>query len=253
MPASASSRSSSSRAPTWPWPIAQVTAIAQVVVRQMPPGITPPLILQLQRRHGADPSARPFGRGAVGAEPVRPRHQHGAPAAGHRARPAIPWPYGGKQRQVQIDLDRRRCRRAACRGRRCQRAGGAEHDRADRHAEDRRAGVHAGAQQRAFGRSPTSATCRSRWSTAARSISATWPTCATATRRRPASCTSMARVGADVGAQERRARRWAIVDGIRARLEQIKASWPDAAEGGADQRSVDLRARRDSTPSPSKG
>ncbi len=84
---------------------AQVTAIAQPMVRQMPPGATPPLIIRysasnapvLQMALESDklPEQQLFDIGAnflrTGLAPVQ-----GA---------QIPWPYGGKQRQVMVDLD----------------------------------------------------------------------------------------------------------------------------------------------------
>jgi len=84
---------------------AQVTAIAQVAVRQMPPGITPPLILNYNAStvpilqlalSGAGLSEQALFDTAVNT--LRPQLITVAGAA-------IPFPYGGKQRQVQIDLD----------------------------------------------------------------------------------------------------------------------------------------------------
>jgi len=84
---------------------AQVTAIAQVVVRQMPPGITPPLILNYNAATVPILQLALSGRGLseqnlfdLGINTVRPPLVT-VPGS------AIPWPYGGKQRQVQIDLD----------------------------------------------------------------------------------------------------------------------------------------------------
>ncbi len=84
---------------------AQVTAIAQVVVRQMPPGITPPLILNYNAATVPILQLALSGQGLseqnlfdLGINTVRPPLVT-VPGS------AIPWPYGGKQRQVQIDLD----------------------------------------------------------------------------------------------------------------------------------------------------
>lgn len=84
---------------------AQVTAIAQVVVRQMPPGITPPLILNYNAATVPILQLALSGQGLseqnlfdLGINTVRPPLVT-VPGA------AIPFPYGGKQRQVQIDLD----------------------------------------------------------------------------------------------------------------------------------------------------
>ena len=85
--------------------VAQVTAIAQTVIRSMPPGTTPPLIIRysastvpilqysisspkLSEQEIFDYSANQI---RVGLATVR-----GA---------AMPWPYGGKNRLVSVDLD----------------------------------------------------------------------------------------------------------------------------------------------------
>jgi multidrug efflux pump subunit AcrB len=84
---------------------AQVTAISQVVVKQMPPGITPPLILNYNASTVPIVQLALSGKGLseqtlfdIGINTLRPPlvTVHGA---------AIPYPYGGKQRLVQIDLD----------------------------------------------------------------------------------------------------------------------------------------------------
>jgi multidrug efflux pump subunit AcrB len=84
---------------------AQVTAICQVVVRQMPPGITPPLILNYNAATVPILQIALAGKGLseqnlfdLGVNNVRPPLVT-VPGA------AIPFPYGGKQRLVQIDLD----------------------------------------------------------------------------------------------------------------------------------------------------
>ncbi|HEX7607088.1 MAG TPA: efflux RND transporter permease subunit, partial [Usitatibacter sp.] len=84
---------------------AQVTAICQVVVRQMPPGITPPLILNYNASTVPIIQLALSGKGLseqnlfdLGVTSVRTPLVN-VPGA------AIPFPYGGKQRQVQIDLD----------------------------------------------------------------------------------------------------------------------------------------------------
>ncbi len=84
---------------------AQVAAISQTVLRQMPPGITPPLILNFSASTVPILQLAISGKGlteqvlfdtAVNA--VRPPLVTVAGAA-------VPFPYGGKQRLVQIDLD----------------------------------------------------------------------------------------------------------------------------------------------------
>ena len=84
---------------------AQVTAISQTVIRQMPPGASPPLvmrysasnvpILQLSLASDSMPEQQLFD---VGANFLR-----GGLAVVQGAQ--IPWPYGGKNRQIQVDLD----------------------------------------------------------------------------------------------------------------------------------------------------
>jgi CzcA family heavy metal efflux pump len=85
--------------------IAQLTAISQTAVRQLPPGITPPLIIvysassvpimQVGIRSKSLPEQQLFD---LCINFIRPELTtvHGA---------AIPWPYGGKQRLVAVDLD----------------------------------------------------------------------------------------------------------------------------------------------------
>ncbi|HEY4079747.1 MAG TPA: efflux RND transporter permease subunit [Burkholderiaceae bacterium] len=84
---------------------AQVTAISQVVTKQMPPGITPPLILNYNASTVPILQLALSGKGLseqnlfdLGVNTVR------TPLVTVQGA-AIPYPYGGKQRQVQIDLD----------------------------------------------------------------------------------------------------------------------------------------------------
>jgi multidrug efflux pump subunit AcrB len=85
--------------------VAQATAIAQAVLRSMPPGTTPPLviaytassvpILQLGLSSPTLSEGQVFDLG-VNFLRVQLADIEGA---------AIPYPYGGKQRQVSVDLD----------------------------------------------------------------------------------------------------------------------------------------------------
>jgi multidrug efflux pump subunit AcrB len=84
---------------------AQVTSIAQTAVRQMPPGMTPPLILNYNAATVPILQLALSGAGLteqnlfdLGVNSVR------TPLVTVQGA-AIPYPYGGKQRQVQIDLD----------------------------------------------------------------------------------------------------------------------------------------------------
>jgi len=84
---------------------AQVTAVSQTLLRNMPPGTTPPLILNynastvpiiqlaLSGKGQTEQSLADFGINFLRTALVT------VPGA------AIPYPYGGKQREVQIDLD----------------------------------------------------------------------------------------------------------------------------------------------------
>ena len=85
--------------------LAQVTAISQTQLRQLPPGTTPPLVitysastvpilqLALSGKGMSEQQLFDFGTSFIRTRLVT------IPGA------AIPWPYGGKQRQVQVDLD----------------------------------------------------------------------------------------------------------------------------------------------------
>jgi multidrug efflux pump subunit AcrB len=84
---------------------AQVTSISQTVVKQMPPGITPPLILNYNA------STVPVLQMALSSTALSESKIRDI--AQNEVRPtlvsvngvAIPTPYGGKQRQVTLDLD----------------------------------------------------------------------------------------------------------------------------------------------------
>jgi CzcA family heavy metal efflux pump len=84
---------------------AQVTAISQTLLKQLPPGITPPLILNYNASTVPILTLALSGNGLteqnlsdLGQNILRPQlvTVDGA---------AIPWPYGGKLRQIQIDID----------------------------------------------------------------------------------------------------------------------------------------------------
>ena len=85
--------------------IAQVVAIAQTQVRQLPPGTSPPLIIQYSA------SSIPVIQLAL-SSPTLPE-QAVFDAAVNQLRPqlvtipgiAIPWPYGGKVRLISVDLN----------------------------------------------------------------------------------------------------------------------------------------------------
>jgi len=85
--------------------VTQITAISQSMIRLLPPGISPPLIitysassvpvLQLGMRGQGLSEQELFD---FGANLVRNQLANVAGAA-------IPWPYGGKQRQVSVNID----------------------------------------------------------------------------------------------------------------------------------------------------
>src|SRR5437660_3079409 len=85
---------------------AQVTAVSQTILRQLPPGIQPPLIinysastvpiLQLALSGLSESELNDVGLNFLRTQLVT------VPGA------SIPYPYGGKQRQVMVDLDQRR-------------------------------------------------------------------------------------------------------------------------------------------------
>jgi multidrug efflux pump subunit AcrB len=84
---------------------AQVTAISQVVTRQMPAGTTPPLIMNYNASTVPILQIALSGKGLteqnladLGLNAVRIRLVT-VPGAG------VPFPFGGKSRQIQIDLD----------------------------------------------------------------------------------------------------------------------------------------------------
>ncbi|NWK94622.1 RND transporter [Sphingobium lactosutens] len=84
---------------------AQVTSISQTVLRQMPPGITPPLILNYSASTVPILQLALSGKGLseqqlfdLGQNQIRPQLVT-IPGL------AMPFPSGGKQRQVQIDLN----------------------------------------------------------------------------------------------------------------------------------------------------
>ncbi|MBN9583341.1 MAG: efflux RND transporter permease subunit [Afipia sp.] len=84
---------------------AQVTAIAQTMLKQLPPGATPPLILNYSA------STVPIIQLALSGEGLTEQNMFDI-ATNQLRTPlvtvpgaAIPWPFGGKQRQIQIDLN----------------------------------------------------------------------------------------------------------------------------------------------------
>src|SRR6202040_1603782 len=85
--------------------IAQVTAISQTQLRQLPPGTTPPLVITYSA------SSVPIIQLALSGQSLSEQQLFDYGVNFIRTRLitipgcAIPFPYGGKQRQVQVDLD----------------------------------------------------------------------------------------------------------------------------------------------------
>ncbi|MEA3207317.1 MAG: hypothetical protein QOE70_374, partial [Chthoniobacter sp.] len=85
--------------------VAQLTAVAQTILRQMPPGQTPPLVI----RYNA--STVPILQYSLTSQKLS--EQEVADLALNQVRVGvanipgaqIPWPYGGRQRAVVVDLD----------------------------------------------------------------------------------------------------------------------------------------------------
>src|SRR5260221_5738506 len=85
--------------------VAQVTAIAQTILRQMPPGQTPPLVI----RYNA--STVPILQYSVSSRKLSEQELYDLSQNSIRIGlatvqgAAVPWPYGGKTRLVCVDLD----------------------------------------------------------------------------------------------------------------------------------------------------
>src|SRR5215475_8215289 len=84
---------------------AQVTSLSQTVLKQMPPGITPPLILNYNA------STVPILQLALSSTTLGEQQLFDAgqnfirPSLASVAGASVPSPYGGKERQIQIDLN----------------------------------------------------------------------------------------------------------------------------------------------------
>jgi CzcA family heavy metal efflux pump len=84
---------------------AQVTAVSQAILRQLPPGALPPLVINYSASSVPILQLGLSGKGLseqrlndMGQNFIRPQLVT-VPGA------VIPWPYGGKQRQVMVDLN----------------------------------------------------------------------------------------------------------------------------------------------------
>ncbi len=85
--------------------VAQITAVAQTILKQMPPGATPPLII----RYNA--STVPILQYSITSKNLSEQELYDLTQNQIRVGlstvkgAAIPWPYGGRARQVSVDLD----------------------------------------------------------------------------------------------------------------------------------------------------
>jgi multidrug efflux pump subunit AcrB len=85
--------------------VAQITAVSQTILKQMPPGTTPPLII----RYNA--STVPILQYSVTSEKLSEQELYDMTQNQVRVGlamvrgTAIPWPYGGRTRLVSVDLD----------------------------------------------------------------------------------------------------------------------------------------------------
>ena len=163
------------------------------MIRQLPPGATPPLILNYSA------STVPIIQVALSGEGLT--EQNLADIGINQLRTplvtvpgaAIPYPFGGKQRQVQIDLNPTALQARGLSGQDVANALAAQNLITP--VGTQKIGQFEYIIQ--LNNSPlarwrSSASCRSRPSTARWSMFATSPPCATATRRRPTSFTSTA-------------------------------------------------------------
>jgi len=84
---------------------AQVTSVSQTVLRQLPPGVTPPLILNYSASTVPILQLALFGVGLSEGKLFDTAVNQIRPGLVTVPGAAIPYPSGGRQRQVQIDLD----------------------------------------------------------------------------------------------------------------------------------------------------
>src|SRR6201991_3185217 len=84
---------------------AQVTAVAQTLLKQLPPGITPPLILNYNASTVPIIQLALSGRGMSEGQLFDLAQNSVRTSLVTIPGAAIPYPSGGKQRQIQIDLD----------------------------------------------------------------------------------------------------------------------------------------------------
>ena len=84
---------------------AQVTSISQTVLKQLPPGSTPPLILNYNASTVPIIQLALSGKGLSEGKMFDLAQNQVRPGLVTVAGAAVPYPSGGRQRQIQIDLD----------------------------------------------------------------------------------------------------------------------------------------------------
>ena len=84
---------------------AQVTSVSQTVLRQLPPGVTPPLILNYNASTVPIVQLALSGKGLSEGQMFDTAINQIRPGLVTVPGAAIPYPSGGRQRQIQIDLD----------------------------------------------------------------------------------------------------------------------------------------------------
>jgi CzcA family heavy metal efflux pump len=85
--------------------VAQVTAVSQTAVRQLPPGTTPPLVIQYNASTVPILQLALSGEGLSEAQLGDLGQTYVRTALVTLPGVAMPYPYGGKQRQVEVDLN----------------------------------------------------------------------------------------------------------------------------------------------------
>ena len=85
--------------------VAQITAVSQTILKQLPPGTTPPLHHPIQRLHRSDFAVWHQQQDSLRAANFRRRLEHDPRGPHQRSRRGNSFPFGGKQRVVSVDLD----------------------------------------------------------------------------------------------------------------------------------------------------